>query len=139
MHLQNRGKAIFDFQMLEGDVYGKLERLAQRLETGQQELFERHRIPAIVNRVGSASCIYFSTKQPDDWWDNLECHNTEFDIRYRRALIQRGIYHFPMPVKQGSISFAHSEADIEQTLEATDDALGELTKQGGTFPPFQAQ
>jgi len=119
------------------DVYGKLERLAQRLETGQQELFARYRVPAIVSRVGSASCAYFSTKEPRDWWDILEHHNTEFDICYRRALIERGIYHFPMPVKQGSISFAHSDADIDQTLEATDDVLGELTKQAETFPLVQ--
>ena len=121
------------------DVYGKLERLAQRLEAGQRELFARHQIPAIVSRVGSASCTYFSTKKPHDWWDILEHHNTEFDIRYRRALIERGIYHFPMPVKQGSISFAHTEADIEQTLEATDDALGELSRQAGTFPSLQTK
>ena len=30
---------------------------------------------------------------------------------------------FPAVAKQGSISFAHSEADINQTLESTDSAL----------------
>ena len=110
------------------DVYGKLERLAQRLEAGQQELFQRHGVPAVISRVGSASCVYFSKVEPSDWWDILENHDAAFDIRYRRALIERGIYHFPVIVKQGSISFAHSEADIAKTLEATDSALRELTK-----------
>jgi glutamate-1-semialdehyde 2,1-aminomutase len=111
------------------DVYGKLERLAQRLEAGQRELFLRHGIPATVARVGSASCIYFTRHgEPRDWWDILEHHDAAFDARYRRALIERGIYHFPVIVKQGSISFAHSEADIDETLNATDDALGELTR-----------
>ena len=64
----------------------------------------------------------------NDWWDILEYHNADFDTRYRRALIERGIYHFPVIVKQGSISFAHSDADIQKTLEATDDALRELTQ-----------
>lgn len=111
------------------DVYGKLERLAQRLEAGQRELFARHGVPAIISRVGSASCVYFTTHgEPRDWWDILEHHDAAFDTRYRRALIERGIYHFPVIVKQGSISFAHSEADIDQTLSATDDALHELTR-----------
>ncbi len=110
------------------DVYGKLERLAQSLEAGQQELFQRHGVPAVISRVGSASCVYFSKVEPSDWWDILENHDAAFDIRYRRALIERGIYHFPVIVKQGSISFAHSEADIAKTLEATDGALRELTK-----------
>jgi glutamate-1-semialdehyde 2,1-aminomutase len=110
------------------DVYGKLERLAQRLEAGQNEIFKRHNIDAIVSRVGSASCVYFSKTEPRDWWDILEFHDADFDLRYRRALIERGIYQFPVIVKQGSISFAHSDADIDKTLEATDDALRELRK-----------
>jgi len=109
------------------DVYGKLERLARRLESGQRQLFDRYKVPAVISRVGSASCVYFSNRDPHDWWDILEYHDAAFDLRYRRALIERGIYHFPVVVKQGSISFAHSEADIDQTLAATDSALRELT------------
>lgn len=107
-------------------VYEKLERLAQRLADGQRALFARHGVPAVVARVGSASCVYFTDHEPRDWWDILEHHDAAFDTRYRRALIERGIYHFPVIVKQGSISFAHSEADIDLTLQATDDALRSL-------------
>jgi glutamate-1-semialdehyde 2,1-aminomutase len=110
------------------DVYGKLERLSRRLEVGQRELFDRFGVPAVISRIGSASCVYFSTREPTDWWDILEHHDAAFDTLYRRALIERGIYHFPVIVKQGSISFAHSDADIDQTLDATEDALRELTR-----------
>jgi len=109
------------------DVYGHLERLAQKLEAGQRELFAKHKIPVVISRVGSASCVYFTDKEPKDWWDVLENHNAAFDTKYRRGLIERGIYHFPVIAKQGSISFAHSEADIQKTLAATDDVLRELT------------
>jgi glutamate-1-semialdehyde 2,1-aminomutase len=115
-------------------VYGHLERLAQKLEAGQRELFGKYKIPVVISRVGSASCVYFTGKEPRDWWDILENHNADFDTKYRRGLIERGIYHFPVIVKQGSISFAHSEADIEKTLEATDSVLCELTR--GTRTPF---
>ena len=67
-------------------------------------------------------------EEPRDWWDILEKHNSDFDAKYRRALIDRGIYHFPVAAKQGSISFAHSDSDIEKTLEATDCVLRELTR-----------
>jgi glutamate-1-semialdehyde 2,1-aminomutase len=108
------------------DVYGKLERLAQRLEAGQRALFDKHGVPAVIVRVGSAHCVYFARREPHNWWTVLTEHDFAFDTRYRRALIERGIYDFPLAAKQGSISFAHSEADIDRTLEATDDALGEL-------------
>ncbi len=110
------------------DVYGTLERRAQRLEAGQREIFQRFNIPVVISRIGSASCVYFSKQEPSDWWDVLEFHDAAFDTRYRRALIERGIYHFPIFAKQGSISFAHSEADIDQTLNATEDVLRELTQ-----------
>lgn len=116
-------KKIMDPRM---DVYGHLERLAQRLEAGQCRLFAKHGVPAIVSRVGSASCVYFSKDEPHDWESVLALHDAAFDTRYRRALIEHGIYHFPVFVKQGSISFAHSEADIDRTLEATDAALRAL-------------
>jgi glutamate-1-semialdehyde 2,1-aminomutase len=38
-------------------------------------------------------------------------------------MTKRGIYHFPLPCKQGSISAAHTAEDIDRTLEATRDAL----------------
>ncbi len=110
------------------DVYGKLERLAQKLEAGQTELFKRHGVPTTISRAGSASCVYFSKVEPTDWWEVLEHHDAAFDTRYRRALIERGIYHFPVIVKQGSISFAHNDEDIDKTLEATDSALQELVQ-----------
>ncbi len=112
------------------DVYGRLEMLGQKLEAGQRELFARHKIPITISRIGSASCIYFMDEEPRDWWDILEKHNGDFDVKYRRALIERGIYHFPVAAKQGSISFAHSDTDVEKTLEATDCVLRELSRAG---------
>lgn len=114
------------------NVYGWLEKLGARLETGQRELFSRHAVPALISRLGSVSCVYFSNKLPRDWWDILAHHDSAFDVRYRRALIERGIYQFPVAAKQGSISFAHSDADIDRTLEATDDALRELTRKNAS-------
>jgi glutamate-1-semialdehyde 2,1-aminomutase len=53
-------------------------------------------------------------------------HDFAFDRKYREALISRGVYHFPTPCKQGSISAAHTEEDIERTLAITRKALREL-------------
>lgn len=97
--------------------------LAQRLEEGQRRLFRDFRLTATISRVGSAHCVYFTERAPNNWWDIVANHDFQFDARYRRALIERGIYYFPVPVKQGSISAAHTMDDIEQTLDATKSAL----------------
>jgi glutamate-1-semialdehyde 2,1-aminomutase len=105
------------------DVYGHLELMAQKLEEGQRKLFADHGIVATISRIGSAHCVYFMDHAPVDWWDILHGHDFAFDLKYRRALIDRGIYNFPVAVKQGSISFAHTPDDISKTLEAIDGVL----------------
>lgn len=105
------------------DVFGHLERLGQRLEDGQRALLEQHGIPAAISRLGSAHCVYFCDALPTCWWDVLTRHDFEFDTAYRKALIAQGIYVFPMPTKQSSISYAHTDEDIDRTLEATEAAL----------------
>ncbi|HEX3601211.1 MAG TPA: aspartate aminotransferase family protein [Lacipirellulaceae bacterium] len=105
------------------NVYGQLESRAQQLEEGQRRLFRDHGVTATISRVGSAHCVYFMDHAPANWWELITAHDAEFDLRYRRALIDHGVYHFPVASKQGSISFAHSEGDIEATLEATQAVL----------------
>jgi glutamate-1-semialdehyde 2,1-aminomutase len=105
------------------DVYGHLEGLAQQLEKGQRRLFAKHGITTTIIRQGSAHCVYFMDRVPQNWWELLSGNDFEFDRVYRKGLIERGIYHFPVPTKQGSISYAHTRDDIDQTLQATDELL----------------
>jgi glutamate-1-semialdehyde 2,1-aminomutase len=109
-------------------VYERLEQMARRLEEGQRQLFAKHGIRAAISRQASAHCVYFMDHAPRNWWELITQHDSEFDLRFRRALINRGIYHFPVPTKQGSICFAHTHRDIDLTLEATDEVLKEIKK-----------
>jgi glutamate-1-semialdehyde 2,1-aminomutase len=60
---------------------------------------------------------------PRDWHDLAEHHDFTADELLRQELIERGVYVFPLATKQWSISAAHSEADLEQTVEAFRPAL----------------
>jgi len=104
-------------------IYAHLETLGARMEQGLASLFRDYKITATISRQGSAFVAYFMDHAPDCWHDLAEHHNMERDTKYRRALIENGIYHFPLPTKQGSISAAHTEADIDRTLNATADVL----------------
>ena len=50
-------------------------------------------------------------------------HNFDLDRVYRRALIERGLYLFPQPCRQGSLSAAHTREDITRLIEVTHDIL----------------
>jgi glutamate-1-semialdehyde 2,1-aminomutase len=101
------------------NVYAHVEKLGAMMEQGLNDVFTRYDTPVHVARQGSAFCVYFMDHQPRDFHDLLEHNRFEMDRDYRRRLIEEGIYHFPLPLKQGSISFAHSEDDISETLETT--------------------
>lgn len=104
-------------------LYPRLEKLGATMATGLTRLFQEHGIATTVARQGSAFCAYFMDHAPVDWHDVAQHHNMQLDLRYRRALIDKGIYHFPLPTKQGSISAAHTEADVLLTLEATQEVV----------------
>ena len=51
------------------------------------------------------------------WEQNID---VEPGLKYRTMLILNQIYHLPNACKQGFVSYAHSDADIDRTLEATE-------------------
>jgi glutamate-1-semialdehyde 2,1-aminomutase len=107
-------------------VYERLDQLTARLTAGIEAAFAKHGVTAIVARQGSAHSYYFMSEPPTNWWQVVTTHDFPRDARLRKSLIGRGIYYFPTPTKQGSVSFAHSEADIDRTIEAFDSGIAEL-------------
>jgi glutamate-1-semialdehyde 2,1-aminomutase len=112
--------AIATIQRLAADngaAYHHLEALGQRMENGLRSL------GLTVSRQGSAFCIYFMDHKPVDWHDLASHHDFALDERMRREAIDRGVYLFPLATKQYSISLAHTEADIDSTLDVLDQSL----------------
>jgi glutamate-1-semialdehyde 2,1-aminomutase len=101
----------------EGEVYRHAERLGERIQQGIERIVRELDLKAVVSRQGSAFCLYFMDHCPRDWHDLASHHHFQEDERMRRELIERGVYYFPLATKQCSISFAHTEEDIDTTLE----------------------
>ncbi len=110
----------------ETEVYGELERLGARLEAGLNEIFSRRNYATRIVRQGSAFSIYFMDEAPRNWRDIALNHDHERDITYRRAMIEAGVFHFPVPTKQSSLSLAHTDADVDRTVSITEDVLNTL-------------
>ena len=126
-HPFNTAAAIATIELLrEGQVHPRLETLGARMQAGLEQIFAERGITAVVSRLASAFCVYFGDHIPVDYHDLCATHDFELDKRYRRALVDRGIYHFPLPCKQGSISFSHSDEDIARTLEITAEVVKAL-------------
>ena len=124
--------------MDDGEVYRRVESLAEKLEQGLEGILKKGHVSAVVARQGSAFCIYFMDHCPRDWHDLARNHDFTFDEQVRRNLIERGIYFFPQATKQCSISAAHTGKDIEVTLEQVEQSLAACIKRTAHEPSFSA-
>ncbi len=100
-------------------IYERLESLGARLQKGLEMVFADLEMTATVSRIGAAFCTYFCDHVPVDWHDLMAHHDFALDRRYRRRLLERGLYLFPLPCKQSLLSAAHTRADIDQMVDAT--------------------
>jgi glutamate-1-semialdehyde 2,1-aminomutase len=110
----------------EKEIYGRLEKLGQKMEEGLQAIFAKAGFPFAISRQSSAFVMYFMKKTPENWLEIARDNDMAKDVKYRRLLAEQGIFHFPTATKQGSISFAHTEKDIEKTLEVTEAIVKKL-------------
>ncbi len=123
-HPVNTAAAIATLEILQRpEVYSSIHDVSQTLYSGMEMLLSEKGIPFVLSRNASAFCTYFMEKAPEDIHDILYHHNFDLDLRLRKALIEQGIYHIPIACKQGSVSYAHSKEDINETLNRTSEIL----------------
>ncbi|MGE4247743.1 MAG: aspartate aminotransferase family protein [Parvibaculaceae bacterium] len=110
----------------EADIYSRLEQQGARLEDGLTKVFSTRNYPVTIVRQGSAFSVYFMDHAPLNWRDIALNHDGKRDLSYRRAMIEAGVFHFPVATKQSSISLAHTDEDIDRTIEITRKVLDKL-------------
>lgn len=110
----------------EKEVYQKLETLGALMQSKLEGLFASTKFVTKTARQGSAFATYFMDHLPKNWLDIANNHNFEVDAKYRQELIAEKIFQFPTPTKQGSISFAHTEGDIIETIIRSERAISRI-------------
>ncbi len=126
-HPVNSAAAIATVEFLQNPkVYEQITKISNALYAGLTDIFNEKGKPfALVNNA-SAFCTYFCENEPHNLHEILNNHDFDFDRKYRQALIKHGIYHIPLACKQGSVSYSHSEEDIDHTLEITRSVLKKI-------------
>jgi glutamate-1-semialdehyde 2,1-aminomutase len=113
-------------QLEQGNPYALLEQRARRLVDGILEAAGRYGIAACGNAVGSMFGVFFVDGPVRNFQDALAV-DREFFSRYYQAALDGGVFFAPSPFEAGFISTAHSEADIDSTLEVVDAALAKAS------------
>jgi len=106
----------------EDNVYPELERKSDLLCNGFKENVAKLGITAQFTRVGSMFSMFFTGTEVVDFHSVKTC-DTEFFKRYFNAMLEEGIYIAPSQFEAGFMTTAHTEQDIEKTIQANFKAL----------------
>jgi glutamate-1-semialdehyde 2,1-aminomutase len=104
------------------DAYQRLEQSGQRFEDGLRTLLGEKGIPHRVNRVGSMFCIYFIDRDIINV-DDVVAQDFSIFKKFFWSCLDQGVYLAPSPYETGFISLAHTDADIDETLDVIGTAL----------------
>jgi glutamate-1-semialdehyde 2,1-aminomutase len=98
-------------------VFAEIEQKAARLGEGIGEAAEEASVPIFQTRVGTMFSNFF-TSEPVIDYDTSKTSNTDRFGRYFHAMLEGGVYIAPSQFEAGFISLAHSDEDIDQTVQA---------------------
>jgi glutamate-1-semialdehyde 2,1-aminomutase len=106
----------------DGSVHERVFRLGDRMRAGLREIAARAGVPAVVGGFGSLFVLCFM-EGPLETYEDVLRNDTERFMRYRRELVARGVFEMPESLGRSHISAAHTDEDIDRSLEIAEDAL----------------
>lgn len=102
--------------------YDQLEALGSRLERGLTDAAAKAGVAARVNRVGSMLTLFFTDAAVTDMKSARTCDIQRFN-RFFHSMLDQGIYLPPSQFEAAFISTAHTEADVDRTIDAARSAF----------------
>ena len=103
-------------------VYEKIELTTSRLIEGIIQSAENNGI-AINGGSISAMFGFFLCEGPVRNFEEAKTNDTELFGKLHREMLKRGIYLAPSPFEAGFTSLAHSDEEIDRTIEAFDQSF----------------
>jgi glutamate-1-semialdehyde 2,1-aminomutase len=111
----------------EEGFYQKLTDKVDYLMSGLRSAASSHGIPLSTNQRGSMFGFFFSEEeQVTNYQQVMACHDDRFKSFFRQ-MIESGVYLAPASYECGFMSAAHSQEDLDFTLEQADRIMGSLS------------
>jgi glutamate-1-semialdehyde 2,1-aminomutase len=108
-------------------AYQKLEAAAANLEAGLARAAAEAGVPVTINRVGSLMSLFFTAGPVRDF-DEVRATNIAAFKRFFAEMLERGVYLAPSAYEAMFLSLAHSDEDIERTIEAARESFRRVPK-----------
>lgn len=119
------GRATLNVLEKEKDsLYADLEEKTAWLNSRVAEAAQKAGVPFSTTQVGSMSGWFFTDSRPTDY-DTVVSSDTDAFAVFFRSMLRRGVYLAPSQFEAVFLSAAHTEADLQATVEAAKEAFEE--------------
>jgi glutamate-1-semialdehyde 2,1-aminomutase len=112
---------------------GKFEALFSRcagLYEGLGRIFDRHALSARVVGLGPVSQVWFADRPVRNYRDAARYADHAMFRRWWEGMLAHDVLFHPGAFENIFVSFAHSDADVDRTLEAADAVAASLRSHG---------
>ncbi len=113
-----------------GDFYQKLERKQEKLTAGLALAARKAGVSVQQSAIGSMFGIFFNEKRVIDFESAFTSDKEAFSVFFR-SMLNKGVYIAPSQFETAFVSAAHSDEDIEATIEAAGEAFAAVCERRG--------
>jgi len=107
-------------------TYERLEAITRRLSAGVLQAARSAGVPACGGSV-SAMFGFFLCPGPVRNFEEAKATDTSRFAKLHRAMLERGVYLAPSSFEAGFTSLAHSDADVDATIGAFQEAFAAIS------------
>lgn len=106
-------------------TYEYLDKITKKLANGLLQIAQETGHPACSGSISAMFGLFFTAGPVHNYEDAKKSDLAKF-ARFHRGMLEHGIYLAPSQFEAGFTSFAHTEEDIDTTLEAARDVMSQL-------------
>ncbi|MCG8530065.1 MAG: glutamate-1-semialdehyde 2,1-aminomutase [Desulfovibrionales bacterium] len=106
-------------------VYEALTKKATTLMEGFKKAAQDNNIPFQANNIGSMAGFFFTDQDVHNFEDAKTCDLDRFS-KFYQGMLSKGVYLAPSQFEACFVSLAHTDQDIQETIEAAQAVMAEL-------------
>ncbi|WP_442939086.1 glutamate-1-semialdehyde 2,1-aminomutase [Nostoc sp.] len=108
-------------------TYEYLDRITKRLTEGMLEIAKETGHAACGGQISGMFGFFFNEGPVRNYEDAKKSDSSKF-ARFHRGMLEHGVYLAPSQFEAGFTSLAHTEADIDRTLQAARTVMSQSTR-----------
>ncbi|MBM6619770.1 glutamate-1-semialdehyde 2,1-aminomutase [Bacillus suaedaesalsae] len=109
------------------DSYEEFDRKANRLISGMKQAAEKYNIPHQFTRAGSMVGFFLTNEEVTNYEQAKTCDLDMF-AEYYQYMLEEGVFLPPSQFEGMFLSTAHTDKDIQKTIQAAEMAFSKLAK-----------